>query len=43
MLSSTLQAGSMSSMVMRVAAWDWCASRRIVSVIFSGVLVAKSM
>ncbi len=38
MLSNTGRIGSMSSIFMRVAAWDWWASRRMVSMIFKGFL-----
>ena len=38
MLSSTGRMGTMSSIFMRVAAWDWWASRRMVSVILRGFL-----
>src|SRR5699024_6921072 len=43
MESSTSQAGSMSSIRIRVAAWDWWASRRMVSVIFRGLLDRNSI
>ena len=40
---SCSSAGSISSMVMRVAAWDWCASRRMVSVMSRGLLDRNSI
>jgi len=40
-VSSLLKIGSMSPIVIRVAHKDWCASRKVVSVMFTGLMATS--